>query len=110
MVRRIVAVNTWRIAPGRLPEALGFAETASKIHERLGAQPGTLVPIAGGDPNTLVYTLQFDDIEAYGTYVKKLEEDSEWNDLVKGMTAAIQENPGTELRAITLLSEPWIPH
>jgi len=108
-MRRIVAVNTWRIAPGRLPEALGFAETASKIHERLGGQPGTLVPVAGGDPNTLVYTLQFDDIEAYGKFVKRLEDDSEWNTLVKGMTAAIQENPGTELRATTLLSEPWIP-
>ena len=108
-MRRIIAVNTWRIAPGRLPEALGFAETASKIHERLGAQPGTLVPIAGGDPNTLVYTLQFDDIEAYGKFSKKLLDDAEYNTLIKGMLAAIQENPGTELVSTTLLSEPWIP-
>jgi hypothetical protein len=108
-MRRIVAVNTWRIAPGRLPEALGFAETASKIHERLGAQPGTLVPVAGGDPNTLLYTLQFDDIEAYSKFVKKLEDDSDWNTLIKGITAAIQENPGTELQSTVLLSEPWIP-
>ena len=108
-MRRIVSVNTWRIAPGRLPEALGFAETASKIHERLGARSGTLVPIAGGDPNTLVYTLEFDDIEAYGKFSKKLLEDTEWNTLFKGMLSAIQENPGTELVETTLLSEPWIP-
>jgi hypothetical protein len=108
-MRRIVAVNTWRIAPGRLPEALGFAETASKIHERLGAQPGTLVPVAGGDPNSLLYTLQFDDIEAYSKFVKKLEDDSDWNTLMKGIAAAIQENPGTELQQTMLLSEPWIP-
>ncbi len=108
-MRRIIAVNTWRIAPGRLPEALGFAETSSKVHERLGAQPGTLVPVAGGDPNALVYTLQFDGIEEYAKFVTKLLDDAEWNTLFKGMQAAIQENPGTELVSTTLLSEPWIP-
>lgn len=105
----VVSVFTWKIAQGRLQEALGMAETAKKIHERLGARVGTLVPIAGGDPNTLIYTLRHEDIEAYGAFTKKLLNDPDWNSLVKGIDAAIQENPGTELISSTLLSEPWIP-
>jgi len=106
---RVISVFTWKIATGRLSEALGMAETAGKIHERLGARPQTLVPLVGGDPSTLVYTLEHDDIEAYGKFSKKLLEDPEWNALFKAMNEAMQENPGTELIATQLLSEPWLP-
>jgi len=106
---KVVSVFTWKIAPGRLPEALGMAETAGKIHERLGARPQTFVPLVGGDPSTLLYSLEHDDIEAYGKFSKKLLADVEWNTLFKAMNAAIQENPGSELISTQLLSEPWLP-
>lgn len=108
-IMRVVSVFTWKIAQGRLSEALGMAETAGKIHERLGARVQTLVPLMGGNPNTLLYTLEHDDIEAYGKFSKKLNADSEWNTLFKAMQDAIQENPGTELISTQLLSEPWLP-
>lgn len=106
---RVVSVFTWKIAQGRLQEALGMSETAKKIHERLGATVGTLVPLVGGDPNTLLYTLEHEDIEAFGAFNKKLLADPEWNQLFMAINAAIQENPGTELISTTLLSEPWLP-
>ena len=106
---RVVSVFTWKIAPGRLAQALGMAETATKIHERLGARGQTLVPFVGGNPNTLLYSLEHDDIEAYGKFNKKLLADGEWNSLFKAMGDAMQANPGTELISTQLLSEPWIP-
>lgn len=106
---RVVSVFTWKIAAGRLSEALGMAETAQKIHERLGARVGTLVPLAGGDPNTLIYTIEHDDIEAFGSFNKKLLADQEWNGLFKAINERIQENPGSELVSSSLLSEPWLP-
>ena len=106
---RVISVFTWKIAPGRLPEALGMSETATKIHERLGARAQTLVPFVGGNPSTLLYSLEHDDIEAYGKFNKKLLADPEWNTLFKAMNAAIQENPGTEMISTQLLSEPWLP-
>ncbi len=86
-----------------------MAETAGKIHERLGGRPQTFVPLVGGDPQTLLYSLEFDDIEAYGVFSKKLLADSEWNTLFKAIDEAIQENPGTQLISTQLLSEPWLP-
>jgi hypothetical protein len=106
---RVVNVNTWKILPGRLPEALGLAETARKIHERLGAQADVLVPLAGGDPSTMIYVLRHDDIEAYGKFTNALLNDGEWNTLMKAIEGAIQQNPGTELVSNTLLTDPWIP-
>jgi hypothetical protein len=91
----VVNVTTWRIHPGRLQEFIANASEARRIHERLGGRVRVWQPIVGGEPSTIGYAIEHDDMNAYGAFSDKLVSDSEW----QAFLARIMGNadPGAEM-------------
>jgi hypothetical protein len=74
----IVATAVWQPERGRQP-ALGAAvATARRIHERLGGRVAVWEPIVGGRPESVTYTVEFDDMAGWGRFADRLAADPEW--------------------------------
>jgi len=67
------------------------------------------VPLAGGQPNTVLYVIEHADIAAYGAFTKKLTTDVPYQKAVKATLERQRVNPIAEMTASTLLSEPPTP-
>jgi len=106
---KVINTTQWKIHAGHLPEFLAAAGEYKKEHERLGAQVRMWVPLAGGQPNTVLYVIEHADIAAYGAFTKKLITDPQYQKAVKATQEQQRVNPIAEMTASTLLSEPWTP-
>ncbi len=99
----VINVTTWRIRPGRIQEFVTNASEARKIHERLGGRVRIWQAVAGGEPNTIGYGIEHDDLTSYGTFSDKLVADSEWQAFILRIQS--QTDPGAELASSALYNE-----
>ena len=106
---KVINTTQWKIHPGTLAEFLTVANEYKKAHERLGGRVRMWVPLAGGQPSSVLYVIEHDDIAAYGTFMKKLTLDADYQKLAKATLERQRVNPLAEMIASTVLSEPWIP-
>jgi len=106
---KVINTTQWKIHAGHLPDFLAAAGEYKKAHERLGAQVRMWVPLAGGQPSSVLYVIEHADIAAYGAFMKKLTTDAEYQKLVKATQQQQRVNPIAEMTASTVLSEPWLP-
>jgi len=74
----IVGTAVWQPEPGRQPELGVEVATGRRIHERLGARVAVWVPVVGGRPESVTYTVEFDDMAAWATFADRLAGDREW--------------------------------
>jgi hypothetical protein len=74
-------VRSWNLRPrlGRYDDAIGLVTEGAKLADRHGAREIRLTQAATAGPNTgqLVFTCQFDDLTAYGTYLDDTQGDVE---------------------------------
>jgi hypothetical protein len=106
----VINTTQWKIHAGSLPEFLTAAGEYKKAHERLGGRVRMWVPLAGGQPSTVLYVIEHEDIGAYGAFMKKLNTDAEYQKLLKTTLERQRVNPTAEMIASTLLSEPSVPN
>ncbi len=99
----VVSVFSWKVKPGRMQEVLAIVAQVKKVHERLGAGVRVLLPQYSGEPASLVYLLEHDNMTAHGTFSDKLQSDQEW----QAVFAQIQTNtdPSAELSQASLLMD-----
>ncbi len=81
----VVSVHTFRVKAGRLQEFLTLCAEARKIHERMGGRVRIWQPAFGGEAATIGYTIEHDDMTAYGTFTDKLQSESDWQALIQRM-------------------------
>ena len=106
---KVINTTQWKINGGHLPEFLAAAGEYKKLHERLGGHVRMWVPLAGGQPSTVLYVIEHADIAAYGAFMKKLSTDVDYQKSLKATQERQRVNPIAEMTASTLLSEPSIP-
>ena len=85
----VASVHTIRVKPGRIQDFQSINAEGTKILERLGARVRVWRPVAGGEPASVSYVLEYDDMKQFGEFSDKLQSDSEWQALVQ----RIQSNP-----------------
>ena len=103
---KVINTTQWKIHAGSLPEFLTSAGEYKKVHERLGGHVRMWVPLSGGQPGTVLYVIEHEDIAAYGAFMKKLTTDAENQKLQKATLERQRVNPIAEMIASTVLSEP----
>jgi len=106
---KVINTTQWKIHQGHLPEFLAAAAEYKKEHERLGAHVRMWVPLAGGQPSTVLYVIEHADIAAYGAFMKKLNTDAQYQKALKATQERQLVNPIAEMIASTLLTEPATP-
>lgn len=74
----IVSASVWQPERGRHAELGAAVATARRIHERLGARVAVWEPVIGGRPESVTYTVEFDDMAGWGAFADRLADDPEW--------------------------------
>jgi hypothetical protein len=92
----VIQGTVWAPQPGRAVEMVGQMAVAKKIHVRLGAKVRAWQIVAGG-ANSLqaIYSLEYDDWNAYGKVNQALNGDAEWQGFVQTVLNAA--NPSATL-------------
>ena len=71
----VVAVTTWEGTPAAIEALVEGSKAAKPIHESWGAKKPRLMRAAAGagsDGTLAYYSIEFDSIEAYGTFHDKM--------------------------------------
>ena len=75
----VISLEVWQPTVGHGRDLVELLDAARRIHERLGARVTTWRQVAGPvPPDCVVYSLEFDDLTAYGVWMDRLAIDSEW--------------------------------
>ncbi|MEP6659423.1 MAG: hypothetical protein ABJD24_05860 [Acidimicrobiales bacterium] len=91
----------WRPRDGKLGEFMGNAAEAKKIHERLGGKVRVSQTLFGGQPMTVVYVIEHQDMTAFAKFSDKMSADTEWQ---KFWTSAMA-SPSADFLQSSLLQE-----
>lgn len=104
----------WAPHPGRTIEMVGQMAVAKKIHTRLGAKVRAWQIVAGGvNSLQVVYSMQYEDWNAYGKINQALTTDAEWQSFVQTVLNApnpsavlVSNNLATALPGLEGSSDP----
>lgn len=81
----------WRARPGRMEDFIGNVMDSIPHIERLGGSGRQMQSAVGAHPMTMLTTVGFADLDAYGEYTDKLGTDAEfqayWAEVMKDPTA-----------------------
>jgi hypothetical protein len=79
----VISLEVWQPTAGHGRDLVELLDAARRIHERLGARVTTWRQVAGPvPPDCVVYSLEFDDLTAYGLWMDRLATDAEWDRLL----------------------------
>lgn len=87
----VVLAFQWRAKPGRMEDFVGNVMASIPHIERLGGRGRQLQSAVGAHPMTMMTTVGFADLDAYGEYSDKVGTDAEfqayWAEVMKDPTA-----------------------
>jgi hypothetical protein len=89
----VVLATQWRAMPGRLTDFMGQLATGLGHISRIGGAPRAMQSLIGAHPLTVLVTVGFADIDAYGAYSDATTTDEQWQTFWAGALA----NPSAEL-------------
>ena len=85
---------TWKIRPGRLAETLAVLPGGATLIQKHGGASRSYVATIGGQPQSLVVTVECADLAAYAKYSDSLNADPDWQrflaDHVLGADAKVE--------------------
>ena len=82
-----ILATQWRAVPGRLMDFMGNVATGLGHISRLGGAPRAMQSIIGAHPMTVLVTVGFADLDAYGAYSDALAGDEQWQTFWAGALA-----------------------
>ncbi|MFQ5472908.1 MAG: NIPSNAP family protein [Dehalococcoidia bacterium] len=98
----VATIHRFRIKPGRLQEFTKMLAEGRKIHESLGGRIRVWQSTIAGEPNTISYVIEYDDMTAYAAFGDKLRSDRAWQDVVQ--KARGSADPSAELIGSSLVT------
>jgi hypothetical protein len=102
---RVATIAAWKPHAGRLQDLLAVCSEARKIHEKLGCEVKVWASGFGGDPGTVAYVGEFEDLARLAEFQSKVESDVDWQALVAKFAA----DPPAELVQNSLVNEAQLP-
>jgi hypothetical protein len=102
---RVASIAVWKPPTQRLQDLLAICSEAKKIQEKLGCEVKVWLSGFGGEPGTVAYVGEFDDMAQLAEFQSKLESDVEWQALVAKFVA----DPPAELLQNSLVNEAQLP-
>jgi len=73
-----VSFTQWRTNPGRALDFMASVETASAHIERLGGAPRVMQSLIGAHPMSVLTSIAFADLDAYGEFTDKAQTDEQF--------------------------------
>lgn len=89
----VLLATQWRARPGRMADLVGAITTSAAHIERMGGAPRAMQSVIGAHPMTMITTIGFADLDAYGAYADTLTSDDQWQAFWAGAMA----DPSAEL-------------
>jgi len=89
----VLLATQWRARPGRMADLVAAITTSAAHIERMGGAPRAMQSVIGAHPMTMITTIAFADLDAYGTYSDKLAGDGQW----QAFWADAMADPSAEL-------------
>jgi hypothetical protein len=74
----VVMATQWSPRPGRLADFMGNVMTSVPHIERMGGLARTMQCLVGAHPMTVLVTVSFPDLDAYGAYADTTATDEQW--------------------------------
>ena len=102
---RVATIAVWKPPVQRLQDFLAVCSEAKRIQEKLGCEVKVWTSGFGGEPGTVAYVGEFEDLARLGEFQSKVESDVEWQALVARFAA----DPPAELIQNSLVNEAQLP-
>jgi hypothetical protein len=104
----VATVVTWKVRTGRFADFMTPASEAKKILERVGGRVRAWQPIVGGEPGTVSFVVEHDDLAAYAEYSAKLQSDGEWQALIQKYVLANSDPTADIIRSALITEVPGL--
>ena len=87
----ITAVTTWEGTPASITLIVAGSKAAIEVHESLGARNPRLLRDLNGPLGVAHYAIDFDSVEAYGTFMDGMLDHEWWSQTTDAVADAYPE-------------------
>jgi hypothetical protein len=102
---RVASIALWKVPVQRVQDFLAVCSEAKAIHEKLGGQVKVWNAAFGGEPGTVGYVVEHEDLAQLAEFQSKLESDVDW----QALGAKFIADPPADLIQNSLVGEAQLP-